>query len=441
MDRDGGGGEALAHGELALAKLLVVDDDFQVLRGISRVLETAGHEVMATCEPGDVFSLAQQCSAQVLVLDVVMPGTSGFEVLSELRSHPETEKLPVLFLSGLGAGADRVRGLRQGADDYLVKPFEPDELILRVERLLDRGSPAQATSDGEVPLSYGRYQVREVLGKGAMGTVYRGWDPFLERSVALKTLDFAPCIPEEERREMLGRLRQEARWLAPINHPHVVTVHDMGGSGDRAFIAIELVEGESLGSFLASRQRLSPQRLVPLAVGIARGLEAAHDHGVIHRDIKPGNVLLGVDGAIKVTDFGLAWARSAVTSDQGHLAGTPGYVAPEVLDDGQTIPACDLFGLGATLYECLVGVNPLNAPTLMETIGRTLKGDIVHLGKWLPSAPTFLTEMVMQLLAQDPHERPSAKNVAEALSAHGRRLGYHWSVEGICNQAGAPVYG
>ncbi len=264
-----------------------------------------------------------------------------------------------------------------------------------------------------------------------MGTVYRGWDPLLNRWVALKTVDFSPEDSAEEQRAMLERLHSEARAVAPISHPNVVTVHDMGGVKNAAFIAMELVEGQSLASFLRLHPRLGTERLLPLATEIAGGLAAAHQHGVVHRDIKPGNVLLGVDGAIKVVDFGLAYARSAVIAERGYLAGTPGYVAPEVLDEGPQGAASDLYGLGVTLYECLAGVNPLCAPSLMETLGRTLRSDIAHLAEVQPGAPTFLTDLVMELLNRNPQQRPTAEQVGERLMAETVRRGLAWSGEGI----------
>jgi len=191
-----------------------------------------------------------------------------------------------------------------------------------------------------------------------MGTVFRGWDPRLERAVALKTIRFDVAMVESRRQELLERLRHEAVTVAQFNHPNIVAVYDMGNTGSSAFIAMELVEGISLARYLVQSGRPSPDQFVPLAAGMARGLAAAHARGVIHRDVKPNNVLLGRDGGIKMSDFGVAAVISRAGADANRLYGTPGYVPPEALREEPYTQAGDLFGLGATLYQTLAGRQP-----------------------------------------------------------------------------------
>lgn len=432
-----------------MAKILVIDDDSQVLELVSLVLEGAGHSVVTTSDSSSVLRLASEIQIDVVILDINMP-VSGFEVLGSLRGDEATASIPILFLSGLGDGAHRVRGLREGADDYLVKPFEPEELILRVERLVawrERSGPVkvieprQETYDANdlwsvrpkpkkpaMPLRLGRYEVCDVIGQGSMGTVYHGWDPRLERSVALKTIRL-DTTPGGQRLEMLDRLRREAVTIARFSHPNIIAVYDMGDAGDSAFIAMELVDGPSLREFMVQHGPLGVEQMVPLGAQVARGLASAHAAEVIHRDVKPGNVLLGNDGAIKVSDFGLAFVVSSMTEDSTEISGTPGYVPPEVMNQSPYTESGDLFGLGATLYESLTGVHPLAGSTLRDTIMNTLHGRVKPLTDLVTDIPSSLLELVMSLLAVAPENRPTAEEAADSLETQASSRGYRWDAK------------
>ncbi len=426
---------AAHHRKINLAKLLVSDDDPQVLDLVTLVLEDAGHTVVATGDPRAVCSLATRPGIDAIILDVNMP-VSGFEILSDLRADPATSALPVLFLSGLGGREYRARGLVEGADDYMVKPFEPAELVLRVERLLSyRPRPAAKPADrddepgADGKLRFGRYEVLDVIGQGSMGTVYRGLDPLLERRVALKTIRLETLTSDDQRREMLERLRNEAVTIARFSHPNIVVVYDMGGTERSAFIAMELVDGPSLRDLLRLRGSLAVERAVPMAAAVASGLARAHAREVIHRDVKPGNVLLGRDGAIKVSDFGLAFALSALNVDASEISGTPGYVPPEVMSGQPYSAAGDLFGLGATLYESLTGVHPFTGATLRETISNTMRGAVRELGELLPGAPDELVSLVMRSLDVDPVLRPAAAGLTERLDRLAAESQLRWSAD------------
>lgn len=398
-----------------MAKLLVSDDDAQILELVSLILTSSGHEVVATSDPREVQGLAAAHRPDAIILDVLMP-VSGFEILSDLRTDPRTSNMPILFLSGLSEGSDRVRGLREGADDYLVKPFEPAELVLRVERLISWRTSHPREPEVEDDVSrFGRYEVIDVLGEGSMGTVFRGRDPRLQREVALKTIRLDAATSESRRKELLELLRHEAVTIARLSHPNIVAVYDMGDTRDSAFVAMELVDGVSLGEYLRARGPLSPDELIPLGAQIAAGLALSHEREVVHRDVKPGNVLLGRDNSIKVTDFGLAYVLSSVKDDSTELSGTPGYVPPEVLSQRPYTQPGDIFGLGATLYECLAGFHPLAGDSLRDIILNTLAGRIRPLEDSVPDMPPELGALIFELLAIDPAARPSALEAAERL--------------------------
>ncbi|MEM6797699.1 MAG: protein kinase, partial [Acidobacteriota bacterium] len=314
---------------------------------------------------------------------------------------------------------DRVRGLREGADDYLVKPFEPAELVLRIEKLVARRQQSRrdAPAADDAVKRFGRYEVQSVLGQGSMGTVYRAHDPRLERDVALKTIRLDAATTERGRLELLDLLRQEAVTIARLSHPNIIAVFDLGESEDSAFVAMELVDGISLADLLRDRGPMFPDELIPLAVNIARGLATTHDKKVIHRDVKPGNVLLGREGAVKVSDFGLAFVVSSMTSDSTELSGTPGYVPPEVIHQRSYTSDADLFGLGATLYESLAGRHPLAGDSLRDVILNTMNGRIRPLREAVSGVPGELDELITALLSVEPESRPRAASVVERLES------------------------
>ena len=202
----------------------------------------------------------------------------------------------------------------------------------------------------------GRYQVIATIAEGGMGAVFKGWDPKLKRDVALKTIRVSGETPAA-RAGKIQQLLHEAVTIARFSHPHIVSVFDVEDAPERAFIAMEFVDGLSLERYLAQQGALTSKQVVPLGLGIARGLAAAHEHAVIHNDVKPANILLGYQGSIKVTDFGIAGAITAEAKED-IVYGTPGFVPPETIRGEGFDLRGDLFALGAVLYECLTGRRP-----------------------------------------------------------------------------------
>ncbi|HKV08684.1 MAG TPA: protein kinase, partial [Thermoanaerobaculia bacterium] len=252
----------------------------------------------------------------------------------------------------------------------------------------------------------GRYQVLEPLGTGGMGTVFRGWDPKLQRPVALKTVRLGGNLEPERRREMIATLLREAVTVARFSHPNVVTVYDLEDAPEGAFVAMELVEGLSLERFLWNHDRLDPDRVIVLGAAMAKGLAAAHEREIVHRDVKPANVLLGRDGSIKVADFGISDLVAASANEKDTFFGTPGYVPPESLQGKGFGPSGDLFALGVILYECLTGTRPFGGLDVSDAVHATLFGTVQPPSRKAPGIPPELDALILRLLEKDPARRP-----------------------------------
>ena len=174
----------------------------------------------------------------------------------------------------------------------------------------------------------GRYEILADLGKGAMGVVYRALDPMLNRTVAVKTINMA--LEQDEREDYEARFYQEAKAAGGLNHPNIVTVYDIGKSGNIAYMAMELLEGRELKGLMVPDRPLPVAQAINIAAQIAEGLGYAHEHDVVHRDVKPANIMIVRDGLVKITDFGIARMRSAeVRTQTGVVLGSPRYMSPE----------------------------------------------------------------------------------------------------------------
>ena len=208
------------------------------------------------------------------------------------------------------------------------------------------------------PKQIGRYDVVSEIGRGAMGVVYRAVDPMLERTVAIKTINMALDPGEMEHYEK--RFTIEARAAGGLNHPNIVTIHDIGRSGDLAYMAMEFLEGRELKELIVGSE-LTVDRALEIAAQAADGLAYAHQHDVVHRDIKPANIMILGDGRVKIMDFGIARMRTAdVRTQTGVVLGSPRYLSPEQVLGKRSDGRADIFSLGVILYEMVAGQPPFN---------------------------------------------------------------------------------
>ncbi len=249
-----------------------------------------------------------------------------------------------------------------------------------------------------------------------MGTVWRGEDPLLARSVAVKTLD--PRLAEDD--DLRARFRREAVAAAAVAHPNIVATYDTGEDDGVAYIVMELVEGATLRQAIDLHGALPPARAADIAAQVADALAAAHARGLVHRDVKPSNVLVQLDGRVKVTDFGIAKAADQSTDEltrTGSVMGTARYLAPEQLEGRPVDERADVYSLGLVLFEMLAGETPFGAETEIATAVARLTSEPPRLGDVRPHLAPGLAHVVDRALARDPDQRwPNAAAMRDALA-------------------------
>ena len=254
----------------------------------------------------------------------------------------------------------------------------------------------------------GRYELLGELGRGAMGIVYRARDPIIDRVVALKTIDSGRS--GEAAASFTERFFQEARSAGRLNHPNIVTIYDAGDAGGQAYIAMEFLEGTGLREMLDEQAPLPIARAVEIAGQVARGLAYAHEHGVVHRDVKPANIIILRNRRPKITDFGIARLGEADVL-AGSRAGSPKYMSPEqIRGDGALDGRSDIFSLGAVLYEMLTGRQPFGGAEVVDIMRTVLQDTPQPPSAHNARVPPELDALVLRMLAKRPDERhPSAR--------------------------------
>ncbi|MFI1096619.1 serine/threonine-protein kinase [Streptomyces sp. NPDC020917] len=259
------------------------------------------------------------------------------------------------------------------------------------------------------------------IGRGGMGEVWRASDEVLGRPVAVKLL-----LGGDSDAQAAARFRLEAQTAARLNHSHVVTVFDFGSWEDRFYLVMELVEGVSLAQRLLAEGRFSPEHVAGVAAQAAAGLAAAHRQGVIHRDIKPGNLMQDGHGTVKIGDFGIARFvddASAALTGAGQIVGTSLYLAPERALGRPAGPGSDVYALGCVLYQLLVGEPPFQADTAAGVLHLHVEAPPAPPSLRCPQLPGAFEEFLLRMLAKDPEDRPSTQAVADWFAGTGWREG------------------
>jgi serine/threonine-protein kinase len=409
-------------------RVLAADDDEGVLRAVERLLRSWGYEPVTARDGAEAWRVLKRHDApRIAILDWDMPSMSGLEVCRLLRSTPHGPESYVLMLTARQQKADLIEALEAGADDFVGKPFEPRELQLRLAKGVSfRESKAKtdAAAEGPSPKAGttlgGKYRLERKIAEGGMASVWLGVHLSLGINVAIKFMK-----PEVAQLADYGSFEREARAAAQLRNQHIVRVYDHGLTHEGLpYLVMEYLSGESISERVSRRGPMTLTEIVPVIDQVGRALAEAHARGIIHRDVKPENILL-VDGGersgeltAKLVDFGLAKPDWSQNASAALSAGTPAYMSPEHLrGEAPANPALDLWGLAATAFVAVIGVIPFDAAALSDVFRRVCNEPPPVPSLVNPTAPRGFDAWFQRACAREPKDRfQSPAELAAALA-------------------------
>ncbi len=251
----------------------------------------------------------------------------------------------------------------------------------------------------------GKYEIINILGKGAMGIVYKALDPVINREVAIKTIRFDLAHEDSENEEIMQRFMREAQAAGKLSHPNIITIYDVGREESVTYIVMQLIEGKSLQRVIATGEKLTAQEVIDLMTQICSALDYAHRNGIVHRDMKPGNILLDKEGKPFICDFGVARVDTSTLTQSGTAVGTPSYMSPEQVMGKKVDKRSDIFSLGCILFELLTGRRPFEAESITTVIYKIINEEPPPLSEVKKGLPVGFEHIIDRALAKDANAR------------------------------------
>ena len=412
--------------------VLVVDDNEVNRELYSRYLELEGYRVLGAGDGMDALEQIEGGEIDLVLLDVMMPGLDGFEVLERVRETHSPEELPVIMATAKDQSEDVVKAFDLGANDYVTKPLDLRVVAVRVQsqlrsKIVARSRrPEVVTSVTQIEpgtVLEGKYRLESLIGQGSFGAVYKATHLTLDRLVAVKLLD-ANLQPGDE---PLARFQQEGISACRIQHPNAVAIMDFSvTTAGIPFLVMELLRGSTLEDELNRRGRLPAERCGQILIPVCGVLSEAHSLGIIHRDIKPQNIFLHQSRhgeQVKVLDFGIAKLVGDAAADQeltleDGVIGTPIYMAPERFVKTAYDGRADVYSLGVMLYEMLVGKPPfyLTGTSPLKVIYAHMNEEPRPPRELNPELTPEIEALVLRALDKDMGRRPTADVLASELA-------------------------
>lgn len=398
-----------------MAKIMFAEDSSSSRKLLSTLLNGKGHEVFAYPGGRELLEAFPNVKPDIVLLDVEMPDMDGIQTCIELRKRPDSYNVPIGMISGKDSEAEIVAGLTSGADEYILKPVRKAELLAKISLMMSRRACSLGPEMAPNVLFAGRYRIVKLLGKGGFSSVYLAEDTRGSLSkVALKILE-----PKCAEKKYVSQFLREAYGLSLLNHKNIVKLMEFGSFAGKYFFVTEFVEGQSLGS-LIDNSPISEKYALFVASEICDALSYMNMSGIVHRDIKPDNILISPEGAIVLVDFGLAKGEGQQTSSpEDEMQGTPEYLAPEYIrnDRKQSIKS-DIYALGITLFHAVSGAPPFTGDP-RSVVNDHLSKCPPKLSEKVPFISAGFSAMVDRMLVKDPRRRCGLKELAELIEKCG----------------------
>jgi serine/threonine protein kinase len=394
-------------------KVLIADDDPMWRKLLAQNVQKWGYEVVEAEDGQQAWNILQEHRApRIAILDWQMPEFDGVDICRRIRSSLNLPFIYTIILTSRDTRDDMVAGFESGADDYLVKPV--DMAILR-SRL---SAAVRIVKSVPPPRQIPGYKLLGRLGAGAMATVYKARQLSLNRLVAVKIL------PKKfsQNPEFVKRFYAEGRAAAKLNHPNIVAALDVGRHGDAHYFIMEYVEGHTVHEHLVKEGPYPEAEALAIAIQVAKALNHAHKAGLIHRDVKPKNILITKDGIAKLADMGLARAvsdREAAEAEAGKAFGTPYYIAPEQIRGKVNIDLrADIYNFGCTLFHMVTGRVPFEGPDVSSILLKHLDEPVMPPDHLNPQLTTGISEIIELCMAKKARKRyASTDDLIEDLQA------------------------
>lgn len=392
-----------------MAKIFILDDKDNGNQEIyERVLNPGGHEIMRITDSSDILKPLFIFKPDVIIMDVQDGDTRNISHLNELKKHPNFSDTPVLMV--LDDSENEINlAMSAGASEYILKPIRETELTSRISILLNR---TNLFSDEFAPgtIFRSKYKIISLLGKGGDSTVYQAVDITCDpqHEVALKILKL-----KKDSENFSQQFERETIGLERLDHPNIVKLVDHGNFEGIYYVATEFVKGRDLGEIIEDSP-LSEETAVDLALQVAEVLKYMNGFGIIHRDIKPDNILISDIGEVKIVDFGLSREEHQQTvSIRGEMSGTPQYLAPEYIDGKKLTNKTDIYSLGITLFYMTSGILPFQGRTPMALLNKQLNEAPPILCEITHDISKDFSDLIGRMLIKSPEERISLEDMTE----------------------------
>ena len=307
----------------------------------------------------------------------------------------------ILFFGGLRffVGRSRTTEVMRHTVDLRDQKTEPPKIEAAIQ------APQMTQVIKKVLPKLGRYEILEQIGRGAMGIVYKGKDPILNRLTAIKTIRFSDAFDEDNVSVIKTQFYREAEVVAKLSHPNIVTIFDVGEDLDLSFLAMEYLQGESLEKYTLKGNLFPLKKCLEIVAQVCDALEYAHTHDIIHRDIKPANIMLLADGTVKVTDFGIARATTGTKTRTGIIKGTPHYMSPEQAKGLELSGKSDIFSLGVVFYQLLTGRLPFDGENMAAIMYQITSVDPTPPTQYTPGIHKPILTVLGKALVKEPANR------------------------------------